>query len=245
MLQIAVCDDSAKDLDAFMALLREYFQVHLETMAQIVPFESGEQLLSKVKEGQVYDIVFLDIIMPDLDGIEIGRRLRALGSSCLLIYFTYSKDYAIDSYDVGAYYYLLKPVDSEKLFHVLTSAIVKCEQEKNEHIIVHNSEGVHRVYLGQILYVERCGRSMRYVCETAAVQTRALRMSFRDAVRALMDDRRFYLCGASFLLNLTHITTINGQDVCLDNGIVLTVPRAAAPALKRAWGQFWLERDAL
>lgn len=243
MLQIAVCDDSPRDLNTFIALLQQYLQRHPETTAQIIAFENGEEMLSKVKEGNVYDIVFLDIIMPAPDGIETGWRLRALGSNSLLIYLTCSKEYAIDSYDVRAYHYLLKPIDTEKLYQVLDAAVAKCLQQKKEYIIVHNAEGAHRIFLGQILYIERCGRSMRYVCENESIQTRALRMSFRDAVRVFVDDPRFHLCGASFLLNLTHITTIHGQEVCMDNGIVVTIPRVAASALKRAWGQFWLEKD--
>lgn len=119
MLQIAVCDDSPRDLNTFIALLQQYLQRHPETTAQIVAFENGEEMLSKVKEGNVYDIVFLDIIMPAPDGIETGWRLRALGSNSLLIYLTCSKEYAIDSYDVRAYHYLLKPIDTESFIKCL------------------------------------------------------------------------------------------------------------------------------
>lgn len=62
--------------------------------------------------------------------------------------------------------------------------------------------------------------------------------------RRCWQTRRFYLCGASFVLNFRHVTGIKGQEALLDNGEALTLPRTAAVEFKRAWGDYWLKENA-
>ena len=72
--------------------------------------------------------------------------------------------------------------------------------------------------------MERSGRVMRYYCVDATVDTRAIRSSFREMVAPLLSDSRFYLCGASFVLNFQHVRGVNGQTALLDNGKAVPLP---------------------
>ena len=240
MLRIAVCDDVSGDLENLVALVKRYLHGQPKLGGQIAPFSDGETLLAQVAQGERFDIIILDILMPGRDGIDIGHALRESGYSGIIFYLTSSTDFAIDSYDVRAFHYLLKPITPEKLFAVLDAATDICTSRQNEHIMVQTANGPRRVLLDEILYIERSGRAMRYVCDYDKIQTRTLRGAFRDAVQALLADPRFVLCGASFLVNLSRIAGIDGQEVLLDTGSVVSMPRAAAPALKRQWGAYWL-----
>ena len=91
---------------------------------------------------------------------------------------------------------------------------------------------------------ERAGRVMRCHCTDGVLDSQTLRMPFREAAAPLLADPRFYLCGASFVLNFRHVTGIKGQEALLDNGEALTLPRTAAVEFKRAWGDYWLKENA-
>lgn len=107
--------------------------------------------------------------------------------------------------------------------------------------MVSTPNGPRRVLLEQIRYVERVGRCMRYYCTTGVVDSQSIRVSFREAASPLLADRRFYLCGASFVLNFQHVTGVSGQIALLDNGQTVALPRTSAVDFKKAWGGYWLE----
>lgn len=167
-----------------------------------------------------------------------------MGKQGELIFLTSSNEYAADSYEVRAFFYLLKPVEEEKLFRVLDQAVEKLTQQQKKTMLLETREGTRCIPLGRILYAERAGRVMRCHCTDEVLDSQTLRMPFREAAAPLLADPRFYLCGASFVLNFRHVTGIKGQEALLDNGEALTLPRTAAVEFKRAWGDYWLKENA-
>lgn len=246
MLRIAICDDEENQLCQIEDLLRAYLQSRPGLHGQVETFRSGGALLSRAEETEGFDLYVLDILMPELSGIDTGRRLRALGKGGEIIYLTSSNDFAADSYDVRAFFYLLKPPAEEKFFKVLDGAAEKLNQRRNSAIVVNTADGPRRILLERIRYVERVGRCMRYYCTDGTVDSQSIRISFREAAAPLLADRRFSLCGASFVLNFQHVSGVNGQIALLDNGETVTLPRTSAAEFKRAWGNYWLaETDTL
>jgi len=90
--------------------------------ARLTVVSSGEELLEQAEAEGGFDLYVLDVIMPELSGIDVGVKLRELGSDAPIIYLTTSPDYAVDSYLAQAFYYILKPVDRFQLFEVLDRA---------------------------------------------------------------------------------------------------------------------------
>lgn len=244
MLRIALCDDEADKLRETAALMQRYFQARPSVSGQVETFPGGGELIARVQEPHGFDIYILDILMPGLSGIDAARKLRQLGDGGEIIYITNSNDFAADSYEVRAFSYLLKPVDEARLFKVLDGAVEKLERRRSNSVIVNTPGGAERIRLEQILYVERMGHCMRYHCVGGVVDSQSIRSPFKTAAAPLLADRRFYLCGASFALNLQHVTGVQGQTALLDNGQTLMLPRAAAAEFKKAWGRFWLEEKS-
>lgn len=240
MLRIAVCDDDEKQLDKAAALLNTYLRARPSLNGQIETFQSGSALLARAEYAGGFDLYVLDILMPELSGIDTGRRLRALGEGGEIVYLTSSNDFAADSYDVRAFFYLLKPVKENKLFQVLDGAVKKLHQRRSSAVVVTTADGPRRILLERIRYVERVGRAMRYYCTDDTVDSQTIRVSFREMAAPLLDDRRFCLCGASFVLNFQHVTGVHGQTALLDNGQTVALPRTASADFKKAWGSYWL-----
>lgn len=243
MLRIAICDDEEKHLDETAALLNTYLLSHPNLNGQVETFHSGDELLKKVEHAQSYDLYVLDILMPQLSGIEVGRQLRSLGKGGEIIYLTSSNDFAADSYDVRAFFYLLKPVHENKLFHVIDSAIEKLNQRRCSATVVATASGPRRILFEHIRYVERVGRFMRYYCTDGIIDSQTIRAPFREMVAPLLADRRFCLCGASFVLNFQHVSGVHGQTALMDNAQTVALPRTSATDFKKAWGDYWLEEN--
>ena len=240
MLRIAICDDEETQLNKTAALLQAYLQARSGLNGQVETFQSGGALLARAEDAGGFDLYVLDILMPELSGIDTGRRLRALGEGGEIVYLTSSNDFAADSYDVHAFFYLLKPVEDHKLFEVLDGAVEKLEQRRSSAVVVTTADGPRRILLERIRYVERMGRRMHYDCTDGPVDSQSIRTPFREAAASLLADRRFFLCGASFVLNFQHVTGVNGQTALLDNGQTVALPRSAATEFKKAWGNYWL-----
>lgn len=130
-MKIAVCDDRP-NISKNRELLEKYQQTVRDWMSQAEYFLSGAELLDQAEERGGYDLYLLDILMPGENGISVGKRLRQMGKQGELIFLTSSNDYAADSYEVRAFFYLLKPVEEEKLFRVLDQAVEKLTQQQKK-----------------------------------------------------------------------------------------------------------------
>ena len=127
-MRIAVCDDEEK------------YRVHVKTELEkivnsidvvIDSFAQGEDLLKKI-ENKPYDIIFLDIEMPTMDGITIAKKIREQSENMELVFLTNHVEYALEGYEVNALRYLTKPVNPVKLQEVISYMI---KREKNRKII--------------------------------------------------------------------------------------------------------------
>ncbi len=246
MLKVAVCDDEADQLEQAAALLREFFAKRPETAANLALFHDGRSLLDALERGQSFDLYLLDVLMPGLNGIEVGKAIRGMGRDGTIVYLTTSPDYAVDSYLTQAFFYLLKPVERERLFEVLDRAVALLQKRKSEATIVSTSSGMRSIPLSDILYVERVGRFMRfYLVSGETVDSRSIRTSFRDAAATLLADERFALCGASFVLGLHHVKSVEKNAALLDSGNWVPVPAPTFVDLKKAWMNYWLGGETI
>ena len=240
MLHIAVCDDDAAELGKARALLDEFI-AERKLAAQVREFMAGRELLFDVDEGNTYDLYLLDVVMPEMNGIELGIRLRESDEAGTILYLTTSEDHAIDSYEARAFWYLVKPVLPDKLFAVLDKALAARQKLLAEGVNVKTRDGFARVRFDEILYAEPAGRAVRYFCRSGAVESVTDTASFREKIAPLLSDGRFYLCGASKVLNLQQVKTVDRSGVAFDTGERLEIPRRAAAELRGAWQRYWLE----
>lgn len=246
MFRIAICDDERSELERTAALLKEYLQARPKLTADISLFAGGYALLDAAEDAEGFDLYILDVIMPDLNGIEVGKALRQMGRDGAIIYLTTSPDYAVESYQTQAFFYLLKPVQREQLFEILDKAMAAAKKRQTESIIVNTPRGLRSLLLEDILYVERVERFMRYyLAGGETVDSRTLRGSFQEAVADLLKDKRFILCGASFVLGLHHVKAVERGSALLDSGAAAVIPQLAFAEIKRAWMDYWLGGKAL
>ena len=243
MLQIALCDDDASQRGTLRRLLEEYLQQRNLT-AKIKEFSNGQTLLHAASDPSQFDLYLLDVVMPDMNGIELGLQLRQRDSSGIILYLTSSPDYAVDSYRTRAFYYLLKPVEPDRFFEVMDQASAQLIRQNADVIHVKTKHSTIRLSIDQIVYAELSNRCIRYnLVDGSYVDSLSLTIPFRSALAPLLDTGRFFPAGASFVLNLHHIKALGKNCATMSGGRELALPRAAYPTLRAAWVAYWLEGE--
>lgn len=155
-MKIAIVDDIKDEAERLSDLVAHYLSTHGLFCDQTDLFASGEAFLEHFEPGR-YDIIFLDIYMSGMTGMETARRIREQDTNCSLLFVTTSPDFAIDSYDVNATYYLLKPVNEAQV----TRALDRCNMdriERDRYVMVPSQGKNVRLFLHSIAYTEYANR---------------------------------------------------------------------------------------
>lgn len=210
MLWIAVCDDEVMEC-CRMAEKIKVIMKEMQTPCMIRQFYSGRELLGSPES---YDIIFLDIIMQELDGMRTAQLFREKAFDRILIFMSSSREYVFEAYDVEAFQYLLKPVPEKKLKRVLQKAVVKTEKRLQEYIIVSRERQKRKLFLDDIRYFEIKGRLID-AHGTEGVFTYYEQIG---VLENMLQGKGFFRCHKSYLINLKHVDGYNRQEAILDNG---------------------------
>lgn len=181
-------------------------------------FNSGEELLQSEED---FDIVFLDIMMDGLDGMKTAKRIRKKASCRLLVFISASRDYVFDAYDVEAFWYLVKPVEREKLKQVLKKAVLKTEAASPDFILVNKGRQKQKIFLRDILYFEIMGRLID-IHKTGGISDYYGKISILEEE---LREKGFFRCHKSYLVHLKYVKGYNRQEAVLDNGEKIPVSK--------------------
>ena len=199
-------------------MLRRYESAHdlefdLETAAD------GSELLAMWKPGR-WALIFLDIFMPQLNGVEAARRLRKVDDRCEIVFATTSREHGMEGYELHAMDYLTKPFTQQDVDGVLDWFLQKRSEQRRE-LPVRTQEGEESVRTQDIRYIESRGHSCVIHMPDRNVTVRGS----IDELAAGLDDA-FFRCHKSFLLNFAHVAQLEGNAFRLDSGE--SVPISAA-----------------
>lgn len=210
MLSIAVCDDEIIECAGMAEKIRGTLE-EMKVPCFLRQFNSGEELLQSEED---FDIVFLDIMMDGLDGMKTAKRIRKKASCRLLVFISASRDYVFDAYDVEAFWYLVKPVEREKLKQVLKKAVLKTEATSPDFILVNKGRQKQKIFLRDILYFEIMGRLID-IHKTGGISDYYGKISILEEE---LREKGFFRCHKSYLVHLKYVKGYNRQEAVLDNG---------------------------
>lgn len=210
MISIAVCDDEILECASIADKIEKVLD-HMRVPHVIRQFESGKKLL---QAPESFDIVFLDILMPDLDGMRTAELFREKSAHNLLVFLSASRKYVFDAYEVEAFRYLLKPLDMGKLECVLAKAVEKTEKNAKDFILVSKEREKKKLFLDDIYYFEIRGRVLE-------VHGREGSFTYYGQIGTLeesLGEKGFFRCHKSYLVNLKYVEGYNRQEIFLDTG---------------------------
>ena len=233
--RIAIVDDCLQDREALSVLVRTRAQQR-GLCWELESFASGEALL-RSSSAQTYDLIFLDILMPGLDGLETARRLRAGDSVALLVFVTTEADFALEGYEVEAAGFLLKApnIDPARFARLMGRLERRMGSERALDLSPYGIP-LH-LPLGNVLYAEVLGHRMLLHTQAGA---HSLRLPLEELKPRL--DHRFFECHRGILINLDKVVKLDGDTVTLVGGDTLPVSRRRRKALMEAYAAHSVEQ---
>lgn len=221
MLQIAICDDEKTVRDALFSLSREMLAKAGED-AQTKQFADGESLCRACEaNGERFDLIFLDIKMDGIDGMEAARRIRACDEKALIIFITSSAEYVFRGYEVRAFRYILKPELSHSFPLVFRETLGELLHKQEERFCFQFDGASNAIPLGDIHYFESDRRIL--LIHTAGQVYKTYRKL--DEVEQELKKSDFVRCHQSFLINARMIQTVGKTAVTLKTGEALPVSK--------------------
>lgn len=223
MIHIAICDDSKQERQILAALFKRYQELHA-TPLQIHIFQNGFSLLDAIDQGKRFDITILDILMPGENGIEIARNIRASGTDTEIIFLTSSPEYAVDSYEVKAQNYLLKPVTEEKFFASIDSILAELDEKDTASFIIYTTEKQYsRIRVSSLVYGEVTHRTITlHLADQTMISAVMTFTEFQDILKAYPD---FIYPHRSYAVNMNYIQYVTKSDIILADGQKIPLSR--------------------
>lgn len=219
-IRIAVCDDVETDRSR---LADAIIRLTGHQNVRIRQFASGEELLTCPES---WHIIFLDILMDGVDGMETARRLRERDGSPILIFVSSSPDFLAKGYEVEAFRYLLKPYRTADIAAVLDKAFARVTRRG---LVFQAGGSVHRIPYADIAYIEARGRS----CELHL--TDGCTTTINEGITALekrVMPESILRCQKSFLVNVAEIRRIRRYEVEMRDGSVVPIGRKWWPQVR-------------
>ena len=210
-MDILICDDVN---DAALQLKK--IIVFSVPDASIAVFNSGEDTLEFVGSGKTPDVCFLDIIMPDMDGITLAAKMRQEGYGGPIVFLTTANDYAAQSYKVNAFSYMLKPPNKTEVVNILKKLENKLGADDSGGIPVKTKQMTRIILFKEISHVEVIKHKVHFrLTNGKEVIVTAV---FSEIVPKLIEDERFSQCHRSFMVNMDDIDYIEGDIAILRGG---------------------------
>lgn len=217
-LKIAVCDDDALQR-GYLSEVAAAWAKRNRHMAEIRQYAEPKAFLFDYSEEKDFDILLLDIEMPEMNGIELAKRIRGESTAAQIIFITGYYEYFGEGFDVSALHYLLKPVDEGKLCPVLDRAAGNLAS-RQRCILIAGPEFSVKVALADILYAES---ENVYIVVHAVGGNYRTRMALNSFSKEL--DETFFKVHRSYVVNLKYIKKITRTDIVMANGDIVPVSR--------------------
>lgn len=228
-MKIIICDDDNTARGNLLQLCNKHL---MGDGAVIEDFSSAKQLTREIMQD--VDIAFLDIEMPEINGLVVANKLHELCPKCLIIFVTSYTEYITEAMRNYAYQFLTKPVKEQDLVIELNRAKEELSRRISKLTIVCGE--AERVFeVGKILYVESDNKHLRIVLVSGEVcVTRAKINKYYD----FLLERNFAQPHKSYMVNLYYVKEFNNQCVTFDNGVAIPISRSKSADFKRAFNRY-------
>lgn len=235
MLKIILCDDNPLDLNILMDQLKCICQRN-DIEVAYYPYSNVESMFFDIENNLVsFDVLFLDILIGDSNGIEYARKIQTLGIKSEIVFISSSEKYVFDALDLFPTQYLLKgQLGEERLEQTLFKAMDNIEKTKAKTFVCKMSNETKLIDIKDIFYFEIFRRQVTVYYN----DTNFTFYSTLDQVLHDLNDQNFIRCHRSFIINLKKITSLNTQYVTLTNGKEIDIGRSYKKQITHAFDEY-------
>lgn len=225
-MKILICDDEEKYVTELKAHVEEYMKnrfIKFETNS----FTSANDFL---ESNDSYDLAFLDIQMPDFNGLQVAKELRKRNNKVVIFFVTAFNEFQDDAMDLRVFRFFEKPFDVERLYSSLDKAMEYIDESYVD-VFIYNNKEYKKILVDDIVYIKRENRKIYLYTESEEF---IVRETIEDWMEKL-PITFFYLVHKSFLVNLHYVTKYNYTELFLLNNVRVPI----APRKQAAFHKFW------
>lgn len=234
MLKIALCDDELQQRKLLKDILTPWLEL------QAIPYtyyeyDNGTALINHY--GKVhYDLIFLDIEMPQLSGMDTAKRLREIDDYSIIIFITAYPDYVFQGYEVHAFHYILKPYQKQKIIDVTNGALSKLNDNLLDYLLIPQGSNSYRINLKETLFFSSDKRKLTVHLKNEPP------IEYYGKLDELASKLPAYFCRIHqrYLINLHYIQVVLEHEVELES-YTLPISRACKADFLIAFAQFMLK----
>ena len=237
-LNIAIVDDLKADADRLYQTVAGWEPSCAAEIGRIECFSGGEELLARFERG-VFHLVFLDICMDRLNGIETAKRLREIDSRVLIVFVTTSDEFAFQAFPVHAFDYIIKPYAAETLHRVLNEAVRLFGVAEPSFAIRHDRTASDIPASSIVSAVSR-GHSVEISLDVGAPINSS--MTFAEIEALFGADPRFLLCNRGLIINMEHVATVENDAFVMKNGQTWPIRVRGRAQLMEQFAQYQIAR---
>ena len=219
-MKIAICDDEKQFIDAICPLLKQWAARNAIKLT-LHCFTNGDDLIA-AHRNICMDLIILDIIMPLLNGMDTARELRNDNQTVPIIFLTSTREYAVDSYEVKAFHYLIKPVDEDKLFRTLDDFLKTIALPQNL-FTAQTDKGFCKIVLDDVEYLE--AQNKEVLVHLSNGRTIVIRELFSKCAEMFSHENGFFRCHRSYIVNLNCIEQFSKKDIITNSDTVIPISR--------------------
>ncbi len=231
MLKIAVCDDEVlQRLDVIKKIKSVLENNYCDYYYDIEEFSSGENLIFS---DSYFDIVFLDIKMGKLSGIDIAKSMRKNNNATKIIFITAFEEYVFEAFDVSAFHYLIKPAAEEKILEIMDRIlkVPKSKENDEQYIVINKGKSVIKVLLDNIHFFEVQNRIINIHTQMEVIQ-------YYDKItniEARVPRDSFFRCHRSYIVNLRYVMKFDKTEIVLDNNTRIMLSKSKYDEFSKAF----------
>lgn len=220
MIRVAIVEDDEKDSALLEKYLAEYGKENGEAFSVDV---FADPLVFLGQYDASYDIVFMDIELPDMNGMQASARLRKTDEDVMIIFVTNMAQFAVKGYEVDAFDFVIKPVAYNDFAIRLRRALRRLSRRADLGLRVKDYDGSMRIVgITSVQYIEVADHSLKYHTDAGVTESRGR----LDDLEKTLEGKGFFRCNRCYLVNLRYVTSVEGDDlVVAGNRLKIARPR--------------------
>lgn len=235
MIRIAIVDDEFEMLEIIKNKIESVEDLQEEIY--IDTYTKVNEVLEYLEANQKYDIIFSDIDMKNMNGIEFGEKVRKKYTDIYFIFLTAYMEYAAKSYTINAYQYILKSEMDDRLPDILRDIVHKIQLERQNYRIIKVNNDIRKIFYNDIIYIKKM-KSAKYVQYYTISGEFRERITLEKVMNEITDNS-FVLVERGNLVNIRHITRMKGNKIYLDNNEEVVISRARFQEVKKTISRLW------
>ncbi|NCB33282.1 MAG: response regulator transcription factor [Erysipelotrichia bacterium] len=235
-MSIAIVDDEEQFRLNLEACLDNYLD-HQSIQADIDCFRDAESFLTAF-EPKKYSIIFMDIYMGRMNGVDAAKKIRETDESCILIFCTTSVDHMPDAFACHAFDYMVKPADQQRVDKIMDDAIRTIPQQQ-KYLSVNSDGRTFSIFYSDLISITSSGHYLSLMQRNE--RTIVTRLTMPELLEKLENDSRFLIINRGILVNMDHVTSMSGSNCQMDNGISYPIKVRNSTEITQKWHDYCFE----